>query len=113
MVSYAPTVELTLFIHPDYQSRAIGSALLAQFLGSVETGQVWHTCEGMGGQIELSDQNDENASASATQVRNVIAVMAVDPEGKGQGEALRTWYLKRGFEECGRMRKVGFKRGHW
>lgn len=113
MVSYAPTVELTLFIHPEYQSRAIGSALLAQLLGSVETGQVWHTCDGLGGQIESADASDVHASASGTQVRNVIAVMAVDPEGKEQGEALRTWYLRRGFEECGRMKKVGFKRGNW
>jgi phosphinothricin acetyltransferase len=113
MVSYAPTVELTLFIHPEHQSRAIGSALLAQLLGSVETGQVWHTCDGMGSQNESTDQTDENAPASRTLVRNVIAVMAVDPEGKDQGEALRVWYLKRGFEECGRMKKVGFKRGNW
>jgi phosphinothricin acetyltransferase len=112
MVSYAPTVELTLFVHPGYQSRAIGSVLLAYLLESVGTGQVWHICEGMDSN-ESTDLNDENVSDGATRVRNVIAVMAVDPEGKEQGEALRTWYLKRGFEECGRMKKVGFKRGRW
>lgn len=113
MVSYAPTVELTLFIHPEHQSRAIGSALLAQLLERVKTGQVWHTWEGMGSETESSDPSNANAFTGGTQVRNVIAVMAVDPEGKNQGGALRTWYLKRGFEECGRMKKVGFKRGHW
>jgi phosphinothricin acetyltransferase len=113
MVSYAPTVELSLFVHPEYQSRAIGSVLLAHLLESIESGQVWHLCEGMGSQIESTVPIDEDVPAGAIRVRNVIAVMAVDPEGKDQGEALRTWYLKRGFGECGRMKKVGFKRGHW
>ncbi|KAF3391315.1 hypothetical protein F1880_007688 [Penicillium rolfsii] len=113
MVSYAPTVELSLFIHPEHQSRAIGSALLAKLLGSVEVGQVWHKCDVMSSQVELANLSNDNTSSRGTQVRNVIAVMAVDPEGKDQGEALRRWYLKRGFTECGRMKKVGFKRGNW
>lgn len=106
-VSYAPTVELTLFIHPEHQSRAIGSSLLANLLERIREGQVWHCCE------EVGDSGLSTESSGATRVRNVIAVMAVDPEGKEQGEALRKWYLKRGFEECGRLKKVGFKRGHW
>jgi len=45
-------------------------------------------------------------------VDNIIAVMAVDPEGKDKGETLRRWYIKRGFQK-GRISKIGFKRGHW
>lgn len=112
-ISYAPTVELTLFIHPERQSRAIGSTLLANLLERVQNRQVWHHCEESGIGSETTDSGHEAVPAGPTQVRNVIAVMAVDPEGKEQGEALRKWYLKRGFEECGRMKKVGFKRGHW
>lgn len=111
--SYAPTVELTLFLHPEHQSLGIGSVLLAHLLGRVETGQVWHKCDEMDDSSESTESGHANESMGASRVRNVIAVMAVDPEGKEQGEALRTWYLKRGFEACGRLKKVGFKRGHW
>lgn len=106
-VSYAPTAELTLFIHPDHQSHAIGSTLLKNLLERVHERQVWHLCK------EASESGHLTESTGAIHVRNVVAVMAVDPEGKEQGEALRKWYLKRGFEECGRLKKVGFKRGHW
>ncbi|CEJ57613.1 hypothetical protein PMG11_06301 [Penicillium brasilianum] len=112
MVSYAPTVELTLFLHPDHQSQGTGSVLLALLLGKVETGQVWHRIEEPVAS-ESTEVDHRTESSGATRVRNVIAVMAVDPEGKEQGEALRKWYVARGFEECGRMKKVGFKRGHW
>jgi phosphinothricin acetyltransferase len=103
LVSYAPTVELTLFVRPDYQSRSIGSDLLRFFLDRVKNGLVNHRCQGEG---------DQGIDAPA-RVRNVIAVMAVDPEGRDEGEALRRWYIKRGFEESGRLKKVGYKRGHW
>ena len=36
MLSYGPTVELSLFVHPDYQSRNIGSRLLAAVLESAK-----------------------------------------------------------------------------
>lgn len=101
LVSYAPTVELTLFVHPDYQNRAIGSSLLKFLLDRVKNGAVDHLCE-------------ENQDIDAPiRVRNIIAVMAVDPEGKDEGEALKRWYIKRGFEESGRLKNVGYKRGHW
>ncbi|KAJ5122779.1 hypothetical protein N7448_003912 [Penicillium atrosanguineum] len=103
LVSYAPTVELTLFVHPDYQYRSIGSNLLKFLLDRVKKGSVNHKCE---------EEPHQGIDAPA-RVRNVIAVMAVDPEGKDEGEALRRWYIKRGFEECGRLKEVGYKRGHW
>ncbi|KAJ5355237.1 uncharacterized protein N7496_012449 [Penicillium cataractarum] len=113
MVSYAPTVELTLFIHPDHQSQGSGSVLLALLLGEVETGQVWHIFEEPVISSGSTEADHENEASGAMRVRNVIAVMAVDPEGKEQGEALRKWYVARGFEECGRLKKVGYKRGYW
>lgn len=101
LASYAPTVELSLFVHPDYQNRSIGSSLLKFLLDRVKTGAVDHLCE-------------ENQNIDApVRVRNIIAVMAVDPEGKDDGEALKRWYIKRGFEESGRLKNVGYKRGHW
>lgn len=100
LVSYAPTVELSLFVHPDHRSRSIGSRLLSTLLDRVRAGDVVH---------RISGRTDE----AGVPVQNVIAVMAVDPEGLENGEALRRFYFHRGFQECGRLRKVGFKRGHW
>lgn len=103
LVSYAPTVELSLFVHPEHHSRSIGTRLLSALLERVRSGEVVHRVVG----------NAESAGGEDVRVRNVIAVMAVDPEAREGGEALRRWYLRRGFRECGRLVKVGFKRGHW
>lgn len=103
LVSYAPTVELSLFVHPEHQSRSIGSFLLGELTRRVRAGDVVHKTGGR------TDQCLEDGVS----VKNVIAVMAVDPEGKEGGEALRKWYSHRGFQDRGRLSKVGFKRGHW
>lgn len=105
LVSYAPTVELSLFVHPDYQSRSIGSNLLAALLERLHAGEVVHRA--------YADAEGNASAHLGVRVRNVIAIMAVDPEGREDGEALRRWYTRCGFVECGRMVEVGFKRGHW
>lgn len=104
LASYAPTVELTLFVHPEYQSRGVGSSLLAALLDRVRRGEVRH---------RPGEEGVPDAPGDGVPVRNVLAVMAVDPEGMDGGEALRRWYLRRGFVERGRLVRVGFKRGHW
>ncbi|KAJ5918754.1 hypothetical protein N7454_009898, partial [Penicillium verhagenii] len=103
LVSYTPTVELSIFVHPDHHSRSIGSHLLKILLELVGKGEVYHRCnEGLDQSLEFS---------TLVKVQNVIAVMAVDPDGKDGGMALNRWYTRRGFVECGRMVNVGFKRG--
>ncbi|EEA23210.1 hypothetical protein TMatcc_002067 [Talaromyces marneffei ATCC 18224] len=37
--------------------------------------------------------------------------MAVDTDRPDGGNALRRWYIKRGFVERGRLEKIGFKKG--
>lgn len=39
--------------------------------------------------------------------------MAVDTDRPDGGNALRRWYIKRGFVERGRLEKIGFKKGRW
>lgn len=103
--SYPPTTELSLFVHPEHQSRAVGSALLEHILTLVREEKVVH---------RWKDENADDAEEVVpTVVRSVIAVMAVDPEGKEGGEALRRFYMKREFRDCGRLVKAGLKRGHW
>ncbi|KAJ5097639.1 hypothetical protein N7456_008360 [Penicillium angulare] len=113
LLSYAPTVELSLFVRPDYQSISIGSRLLSELLDLVRDGKVHHV-------VEESDFDhidligcDGMLTEDYHRVRNVIAVMAVDPEGRDGGEALRRWYIGRGFVEKGRLEKVGLKKGYW
>ncbi|XWW94131.1 hypothetical protein V2A60_002073 [Cordyceps javanica] len=109
--SYPPTAELSLFVHPAHRSRAVGSALLARILRRVREGTVVH---------RWPDRGEGAAAAAAaaaavvvpTVVRSVVAVMTVDPESKEGGEALRRFYAQRGFAECGRLVKAGWKRGH-
>lgn len=110
LTAYAPTVELSLFLHPSHYSQGIGSRLLAEILGLVQGRKILHRADY---EIGSEDENDSSIPRGPHVVENIIAVMAVDPEGKDNGEALRKWYNKRGFQERGRLQKVGLKRGHW
>lgn len=113
MLSYGPTVELTLFVHPDHQSRSIGTSLLTALLESAKISGVAHVAR----ESIIDDDGVQHtiyaADGEVIRVRNIIAVMAVDPDGKDGGEALRRWYINRGFVERGRMDKIGFKKGRW
>jgi L-amino acid N-acyltransferase YncA len=113
MLSYGPTVELTLFVHPEYQNRAVGSQLLSAVLESARAPGVQHRSR----EMVVGDDGRERViyggDGQGVPIRNVLAVMSVDPEGKDGGEALKRWYIKRGFAERGRMEKVGFKKGRW
>jgi phosphinothricin acetyltransferase len=114
MLSYAPTVELTLFVHPSHQSKSVGSKLLASILKAAES--VLRRVD------EISTGYDDNETPTTDVaggngldvfLRNVLAVMAVDTDGPDEGDALRKWYIKRGFVERGRLDKIGFKKGRW
>jgi phosphinothricin acetyltransferase len=113
MLSYAPTVELTLFVHPEYQSRAIGTRLLTTILERAEAPEVVHRAR----EVVADDDGVERTiyadGGSGVRIRNILAVMAIDINGKDDGEALRRWYIQRGFEERGRMKNVGFKMDRW
>lgn len=112
MLSYASTVELTLFIHPDHQSKSIGSKLLASILQAAES--VLHRGFEFGG---MDDETVTKVVAGenglGVSVRNVLAVMAVDTDGPDEGDKLRRWYIERGFVERGRLKRIGFKSGRW
>ncbi|KAK2772527.1 hypothetical protein FQN53_004614 [Emmonsiellopsis sp. PD_33] len=106
MLSYGPTVELSLFVHPDYRCRGIGNRLLAALLEALKTTK-HRTCEFEG------DAEHEVKPEDGAVVKNLLAVMAVDSTGRNGGEGLRDWYVQRGFVERGRLKEVGFKMGQW
>ncbi|ODH51211.1 hypothetical protein GX48_02638 [Paracoccidioides brasiliensis] len=106
LLAYGPTVELSLFVHPDYQSQGIGSKLLSSLIELLK--ETKHRAREFAGDLE-----HEVGIQDGFPVKNVLAVMAVDTEGKNGGEGLREWYVQRGFVERGRMKEVGFKFGKW
>ncbi|PGH09448.1 phosphinothricin acetyltransferase [Blastomyces parvus] len=104
MLAYAPTVEMSLFVHPDYHSRGIGSMLLSSLIEALrETQHISYEV--------IGDAGSEARVHEQVKVKNILAIMAVNPEGKNGGEGLRDWYVQRGFIERGRMNEVGFKHG--
>ncbi|KAL2868973.1 GNAT family N-acetyltransferase [Aspergillus lucknowensis] len=130
MLSYAPTVELSLFIHPDHQDKGLGSRLLGAILDAAREArhlgfELTHSTRVEGSKTQENGDGDENQvekrtyavdpddGGSGARVKNILAVMAVNPEGLDGGEALRRWYIKRGFVERGRMQRIGFKKGNW
>ncbi|KAK2754700.1 hypothetical protein FQN54_006833 [Arachnomyces sp. PD_36] len=116
LLAYAPTVELSLFLHPEQTGKGIGGRLLGELLGMVRRGEVWHDArefEGVEGWERGLGEAGNGDGDRMGRVRNVLAVMAVDVERREEGEGLRRWYVERGFVERGRMEGVGFKRGRW
>lgn len=99
-LGYGHSVEISVFCHPDYKSRGIGSKLMARLLEELKHAR--HvTCE---------EGHEDNATEF--QVRKLIAIMAVDDEAPNGGLALRDWYINKwGFEDVGRLKGVGCKKG--
>jgi L-amino acid N-acyltransferase YncA len=99
MLGYAHTVEISLFCLPGSTNKGIGSLMIRRLIEDLRSTK--HVAREIG--HEQSPQ--EHA------VKKVLAIMAVDEEAPGGGLALRDWYTRRGFEEVGRLKGVGFKKG--
>lgn len=93
---YKHTVEIAIFIHPDFRSQGIGSQLLSALLDALR---------------HVRSRND----STQPKFKEVIACMAIDTDSKDgkDGEGLREWYEERGFREVGRMLNVGRKFEKW
>jgi phosphinothricin acetyltransferase len=109
-MSYAPTVEMSLYVHPEYTSKGVGSRLLSSILESVESEEgVWHRAR----EHESYETHVQIIPEDEGRVRSIIACMSVDTTGEENGEGLRRWYEQRGFVERGRLKNVGYKKGRW
>jgi L-amino acid N-acyltransferase YncA len=99
---YIHTVELSLFCHPEHRYRGIGTMLLNELLEALahpEKNREYY--------------KDGVIRGDEEKVRQVLAVMAVDTDGKEDGMGLKRWYECFGFVERGRLKEVGFKLGRW
>ncbi|KKK18216.1 hypothetical protein AOCH_004533 [Aspergillus ochraceoroseus] len=77
MLSYAATVELSLFVHPDHQSRSLGSRLLAAVLEAAPA--VRHRAYEVTGSDEEPRKvfaGEKGESEGGLPLRNILAVMA-------------------------------------
>jgi L-amino acid N-acyltransferase YncA len=97
---YGHTVELSLCCHPDHLGQRTGSKLLSRL-------------------IEVLREPDKHSEVYARQraederVKVLMAVMALDDQGRDGGWGLRDYYLKFGFEQVGHLRGVGHKFDRW
>ncbi|KAF7317452.1 hypothetical protein HMN09_00482200 [Mycena chlorophos] len=85
---YQHTVEISVFVAPDSRTRGVGTALMNALIPALR-------------------------ATTAPKVHQVLAVMAVDPDGQDAGLGLRDWYGRWGFVEVGRLKRVGHKFGKW
>ncbi|KIW14666.1 hypothetical protein PV08_07450 [Exophiala spinifera] len=99
MLGYGHSVEISLYCHPTHQKKGIGSRMIKRLIELLR--QTKHVSKEVG-------HEDHPVEVD---VRKVFAVMAIDEEAPGQGMALRDWYKRWGFEEVGRLKGVGFKKG--
>lgn len=111
-LGYAPSLELTLYVDPGYLAAGIGGALLRELITQL-TGRVYYPFE-----------KGHEESREGVKVRNLYSIVSedvapVDSEGgtegwKAKGQNTIAWYKSKfGFEEEGRLRKVGTKFGRW
>ena len=99
MLGYGHSVEMTIFCQPDHKGKGIGNQLMDAMLRALrETKHV------------SKEAGYEDNTVEFT-IRKVFAIMAVDETAPGGGLGLRDWYQKWGFEEVGRLKEVGFKKG--
>lgn len=112
LLSYAPTVELSIFMRHDQQQYGYGTIVLRRLLGLLEQG-VEHHCEERVGDSPRIGLGGYMGVMKNCHVQNIIAVVPYDTASPAEGERLRKWYTRWGFVEKGRLENVGRKMGHW
>ncbi|KAF8965888.1 acyl-CoA N-acyltransferase [Flammula alnicola] len=88
---YRHTVEITIYIHPEYRGQSVGSKLMDALMDALKS------------PVKLG----------APEIKQVLSIMTLDENGPGNGYGLRDWYGRWGFFQIGHMKRVGFKHGRW
>ena len=97
---YRHSLELTLFVHPDRRRKGIGGLLLTRIIDVLKRPESWI-------------DHVENDRLTQHKPRQLLAIMAIDIEGPGEGWKLRDWYLQYGFVQRGHLKEVGWKKERW
>ncbi|KAL2126372.1 hypothetical protein VTI74DRAFT_1094 [Chaetomium olivicolor] len=99
--AYRFTVEISLFCHPDHRSKGVGSLMLGSLISALKD---------PAGHPELYHPD---ARGKGREVKEVMAVMAVDELAEGAGLRLKAFYESFGFVLRGHLRRVGYKLDRW
>lgn len=99
---YFHTAELSLFCHPEHRGKGIGTILLKHLLAILKEPEKFPEYAGPKGPRTKEER-----------VRQVIACMSLDVEGRKNGVATKEYYESFGFEQSGHLREVGHKFGRW
>lgn len=108
-LSYISTVEVFVYVHPEYTGRGIGTCLLHGIFAEVNLGE---------GLVHRGFEKYVKAPLAHMEfergfVRNIIAGVPVETEGDEEEEWLVQWLEKFGFVEKGRLHEVGCKLAKW
>jgi L-amino acid N-acyltransferase YncA len=102
---YRHTAELSLYAHPEWVGKGVGTVLLQAIMHELE-------------KLKQEGGEGEGLDDKVPYVAQLLAVIALDVHGS-QEEAERSWKTKEwyekkwGFVQSGRLRNVGFKFGRW
>lgn len=99
MLGYGHSAEMTIFCHPEHQNKGVGGRLMKELLAALR--QTTH----------ISTEAGHEDESRSFKIKKLFAIMAVDETGPDKGLGLRDWYIKFGFEEVGRLKGVGDKKG--
>ena len=101
MLGYGHSVEVTVFCHQAYRNRGVGGRMMRQLFAHLREKK------------HVSREAGHEDEPREFEVKQVLAIMALDEAVAEDGRAVREWYVKQGFEEVGHLRKVGFKQDRW
>ncbi|CAK7226128.1 hypothetical protein SBRCBS47491_006124 [Sporothrix bragantina] len=101
--AYRFASELSLFCDPDYTGKGIGSRLLGAILDVLKTPSTFLT----------TYQGSYPEGVEPRTIRQLIAVMAVNDEGKRGGLALKEFYESFGFVLRSHLVDIGYKFDKW
>ena len=99
MLGYGHSVEVSIFCHPQHKGKGTGNQLMEAMM------------EALGKTKHVSKEAGHEGNTVEFTIKKVFAIMAVDDTAPRGGLALRDWYIKWGFEEVGRLKEVGSKKG--
>lgn len=103
------TLELFLFVHPDYVGNRIGSSLLSMLLMLVQSDRGVSRFEWVA--------TEENGSVQylrrGDMVQKVVAVVSIDPDAAEGGEWLPRWLETKKFKGTRRVKNMALGVGKW
>lgn len=104
--AYRHTVEISIFIHPEYHSLGVGSALMDTLMDALRMTQVPDPTLSL-------DSNGVAEEGEPGRIHQVLVVMSLDPNGRDNGHGLENFYGRWGFERVGHLKRVGYKFAMW